>query len=88
MEDAYASSETHMRLLEETHMRLRRRICGIDQTANVFTRFILHFIPVGKVLSLIMGLLNELLESRSSNIEINGFTEKEITDLIDLVCVS
>ena len=48
----------------------------------------LKYFPIPDTETWRLGLFNELLESRSSNIEINGFTEKEITDLIDLVCVS
>ena len=35
-----------------------------------------------------IGLLGELLDSRYSVSEIPGFTQEEIADLIDFVCVS
>ena len=35
-----------------------------------------------------IGILDELLDSRSSIAEIPGFTQEEIQDLIDFVCVS
>ena len=48
----------------------------------------LKYFPIPDTETWRLGLLKELLESRSSNTEIIGFTETEISDLIDLVCVS
>ena len=48
----------------------------------------LKYFPIPETETWRLGLLKELLEARSSNTEIKGFTETEITDLIELVCVS
>ena len=35
-----------------------------------------------------IGLLNELLNTRSSSLEVPGFTSDELTDMINIVCTS
>ena len=48
----------------------------------------LEYSPIPETETWRMNLLPELLSTRSSNTEIPGFTDKEITDLVCLVCTS
>ena len=48
----------------------------------------LEYFPIPETETWRMGLLSELLNTRSSDTEIPGFTEKELTELISLVCTS
>ena len=48
----------------------------------------MEYFPVPEGDTWRIGILDELLDSRSSIAEIPGFTQEEIQDLIDFVCVS
>ena len=48
----------------------------------------LKYFPVPENESWRVNLLKELLDSRLENMEIPGFSQQELTNMIDFVCVS